>query len=373
MVEVDRICRYSPGCQLGTFSNIIGGSWCRVRRVHPWLEEPMHRLVLSLALLLSTLLALQAPPAQAQNARSWVASNGLNGNPCTRASPCATFAHALTQTNAGGEINCVDQGDFGDGSTLAIQMSLTIDCDSVHGRLGNGPSGSNAVYVQASPTDVIVLRGLDIYGNGKVAIGIGFVGGAALHVENCVIHDFSSASLGWGIVDEPAFDAVSELFVSDTVVMNNGTASSGGGISVTPFVANSITRVTLDRVEARNNFFGIKADSVTGGISGGVVNMTVRDSVSSGNRSNGIVGTGNASGPSIIMTIKHSASSQNATAGFGVISDGPKTTITLSNSTVMGNINGIGASNGGKLVSYSNNKVSLNSTDGSPTSVIAAK
>jgi hypothetical protein len=39
----------------------------------------------------------------------------------------------------------------------------------------------------------------------------------------------------------------------------------------------------------------------------------------------------------------------------------------------MGNINGIGASNGGSLVSYQNNDVTLNSVDGSPTSVISPK
>jgi hypothetical protein len=100
-----------------------------------------------------------------------------------------------------------------------------------------------------------------------------------------------------------------------------------------------------------------------------VINMTVRDSVSSGNHSNGIVATGNASGPAIIMMVERSTSSQNATAGFGVIADGPKTTIALTGSTVMGNINGIGASNGGQLVSFQDNKIILNSTNGTPTSV----
>src|SRR5260370_29336376 len=73
--------------------------------------------------------------------------------------------------------------------------------------------------------------------------------------------------------------------------------------------------------------------------------------------------------PTIIMMVEHSTSSQNATAGFGIIADGPKTTITLTGSTVMGNIDGIGASNGGQLVSFQDNKVILNSTNGAPTSV----
>jgi hypothetical protein len=330
----------------------------------------MHKLVLSLALALTTLFALPVTPAQAANQRSWVASFG-GGSACTRISPCATFAAAYSATNAGGEINCVDQGDFG-GAELDINMSITIDCEGVQGRFGMPVGNGVAFFIRASATDVVVLRGLDIDGAGIAAYGIDFQGGAALHVEKCVIRNFAANNFGWGILANTSFNTISELFVSDTVLENNGTASSGGGILITPAViANQLTRVTLNRVEARNNFFGIKADSTGGG--GGVINMTVRDSVSSGNRSNGIVGTGFSAGPSIVMMIERSTSSQNATAGFGVIADGPKTTITLSGSTVMGNINGIGASNGGSLVSYQNNNVTLNSVDGSPTSVISPK
>jgi hypothetical protein len=336
----------------------------------------MQRNVLSLALLVAllpmTLFALPSTPAEAQNARSWVSSTG-SGSTCTRVSPCADFATALGQTSAGGEINCVDQGDFGSGANrLTITKSITIDCEGVQGRFGSYDS-SGAIVVIASPTDVVTLRGLDIDGNGVGDAGIDFLSGAALHVEKCVIRNFASLNYGWGIWAERFVNTTSELFVSDTILENNGNASSGGGIWILANVANGINRVTLNRVEARNNFFGIKADGVSAGISGGVINMTVRDSVSSGNHSNGIVATGNAAGPAIIMMVEHTTASQNATAGFGVISDGPKSTITLSNSTVMGNINGIGASNGGQLVSYGNNNVSLNSVDGSPTSVISPK
>jgi hypothetical protein len=325
----------------------------------------MNKLALSLACLVTALFALPITPAQAANARSWVSSTG-SGSACTRAAPCADFATALLQTNAGGEINCVDQGDFGSGaSQLFINQSITIDCEGVQGRVGY-TGGSTAIVVNA--TNAVTLRGLDIDGNGTAAFGIGFPGGAALHVEKCVIRN-----AGWGLIANPQNNTISELFVSDTVLENNGDASSGGGVLIDPFLANAITRVTLNRVEARNNFFGIKADGTTPSATGGVINMTVRDSVSAGNHSNGIVATGNAGGPAIIMMVEHSTSSQNATAGFGVISDGPRSTITLTGSTVMGNINGIGASNGGSLVSYQNNNVTLNSVDGSPTSVISPK
>src|SRR5260370_14552915 len=112
--------------------------------------------------------------------------------------------------------------------------------------------------------------------------------------------------LAGGLLTTPNHNTISELFVSDTVVENNGNASSGGGILIDPFLSNAITRATLNRVEARNNFFGIKADGTAPSVNGGVINMTVRDSVSSGNHSNVIVPTGTASGPPIIMMAEHS-------------------------------------------------------------------
>ncbi len=82
-------------------------------------------------LFLSLAVALcDTSPAQALNDVSWVASNGLDGNPCTRGQPCGTFARALSQTNAGGEINCVDAGEFLSNQTITITQSVTIACET---------------------------------------------------------------------------------------------------------------------------------------------------------------------------------------------------------------------------------------------------
>ncbi|MBV8566650.1 MAG: hypothetical protein JO273_14450 [Methylobacteriaceae bacterium] len=300
-------------------------------------------------------------PAAALNARSWVASTGSDGNSCTRSSPCATFAGALAETSAGGEINCVDQGDFSNATGLSIGKSITIDCEGAQGHFGFPFVDAEAIFVNASASDVVTLRGLDIDGNNAAGIGINFNGGAALHIEKCSIRNFAATGANVLVAGIADFAPNSELFVSDTVVTNNGTGTPGAGILIIPFVPNSTAKVTLNRVEAKGNFFGIKADGTQ--VSGGVIQMTVRDTVSAGNASNGIVGTGNASGPAIVMMIDHSASSHNA-AGFGVIADGPKTTIRLGGSSIAGNINGVGVSNGGLLQSYGTNQINGNSNDG---------
>ncbi|MBV9704601.1 MAG: hypothetical protein JO163_17880, partial [Methylobacteriaceae bacterium] len=260
----------------------------------------MHKLRLFPALVLAALFALPIAPAQALNNRSWVASNG-SGTACTRSAPCADFNTAISATNAGGEINCVDQGDFG--SFIPITNAITIDCEAVQGRVGGATTSGffAAVVVQAAETDVVVLRGLDIEGNGVGRAGVAFTSGRALHIEKCLIRNFIFTTAGWGILAIPVSNT-SELFVSDTVLENNGTSSSGGGILVAPVIVNGVTRVTLSRIEARNNFFGIKADGTAA--SGGVINMTVRDSLAAGNGSNGIVATGTASGPAIIMMVE---------------------------------------------------------------------
>jgi len=315
------------------------------------------RIVLSLAALAVTLaLPLTGSPAHAQNARSWVASFGSDGNPCTRAQPCATFAHALSQTNANGEINCVDQGDFGG---LFITKSITIDCEDVQARL-SASSGNVVVVVDAQPTDIVVLRGLDVSGTSAVQMdfGIDVDEPAIVRIEKCVVHD---TNFGGIRIRSLNASQTTEVSISDTVVVNNGISQSGAGILITPQAAGNVMKVVLNRVEARNNFFGIKVDGSQA--SGGVVNLTIRDSVSSGNTANGIVATTPAAGPAIIMMIDRSTSSHNA-AGFGVIADGPKTTIRLGGSSIAGNINGVGVSNGGVLQSYGTNQINGNSNDG---------
>ena len=169
------------------------------------------------------------------------------------------------------------------------------------------------------------------------------------------------AASGWGIFEQTQAPSTAELYVSDTMLADSGFSAAGGGIIVQPGVSNTVSKVVLNRVEVQGNFFGIKADATQ--VSGGVIQMTIRDSVSSGNASNGIVATGNASGPAIVMMIDRSTSSHNA-AGFGVIADGPKTTIRLGGSSIAGNPTGVGVSNGGVLESYGTNQINGNSNDG---------
>ena len=226
-------------------------------------------------------------------------------------------------------------------------------------------AGQIAVAVSASATDVVHLRGLDIDGVGTGVIGIMFNAGAALHIENCRIRDFNnSGNGGFGIIFAP--NAASELYVTDTTISHNGSAASGGGILVQA-PPGSTSKVVINRSDVQNNTFGIKADGGSSG-AGGVINMTVSDTASVGNTQNGIVGTTNASGSAAVIMVDRAKASHNA-VGYGIIADGPKTFITFGASSIAGNAFGVGASNGGTLLSFGDNHIYGNSVDGTPATI----
>src|SRR5215210_5395387 len=100
-----------------------------------------------------------ASAAQAQATRTWVSGVGDDVNPCSRTAPCKTYAGAISKTAANGIISTLDPGGFG---AVTITKSIMIDATGQIG--GVLASGSSGVTVNATATDVIVLRGLEIHG-----------------------------------------------------------------------------------------------------------------------------------------------------------------------------------------------------------------
>ena len=316
------------------------------------------RLSFCLGLLL--MLGLSAAPAQAQLNRTWVSSTGNDANTCSQASPCATFSGAHGKTNAGGEVNCLDSGSYGQ---FTITKAISIICEGVVG--GVLVSGGTGIFINGGANDVVHLRGLDIEGIGIALAGVYFGSGAALHIENCRIRDFTfSGNGGWGIEFLPA--SAAELYVTDTTISHNGSPAFGAGIVVYA-AAGSTSKVVINRSDVQNNVTGIKADGVNSG-AGGVINMTVSDTASVGNSQNGIVGTTNAGGSAAVIMVDRAKASHNA-VGYGIIADGPKTFIRFGASSITGNAFGVGASNGGTLLSYGTNQIDGNSVDGTPATI----
>lgn len=313
---------------------------------------------------LGLLLIVAAAPAQAQATRTWVSGVGDDANPCSRTAPCKTFAGAISKTAAGGEINCIDPGGFG---ALTITKAITIDCANTEA--GVLVSGTNGFNVSAGVNDVVVLRGLDLFGTVTTPAlnGIVFNTGAALIVENSKITEFNAAGAtsGFGILFQPTGTA--KLYVHNTSIVNNGTGATGGGILVRP-TGSGNAKAVIDHVKASQNINGIIAD---GTATTGTVNVTIRDSTFAGSAANGVsLVTPAAGGAVTLVAVVKSTISNNTT---GVSSAGVKSAVSLFDSAITGNGTGMSATASGAIFSFKNNNVDTNGSDGAATGTIVAQ
>jgi parallel beta helix pectate lyase-like protein len=300
----------------------------------------------------SFLLPLWSSLAYSQSTRTWVSGLGNDSNPCTRISPCQTFAGALPKTAAGGEISALDPGGFG---PVTITKSITLNGEASLATIV--APGTNAIVVNAGPTDVVVIRNLQIQGGTTGQIGIQFLAGGALHVENCTISGFSaSPGPSSGIDFEPTTGGTSQLLIKDTVVRENG-SGTGGGIFIAPS-ADTNARVSLSNVRSERNVFGLKAlDRST---------VFVRDSVFAMNAFSGATAFSAAGGTNLFLD--HVSSVGN---GTGVISSGgPLAMVRITNVSISGNQTGLLPASGGQIISFGSNNNAGNVTDGAPTSTV---
>src|SRR5580704_9946297 len=141
-------------------------------------------------------LGFAAAPANAQATRTWVSGVGDDMNPCSRTSPCKTWAGAIAQTAAGGEIDALDPGGFG---TVTITKAITLDGGGGQVASILAAGGTNGITVAAGPNDVVIIRNIQINGllqTGSPGVdGIFFTSGAVLSVENCAIFGFSASGI----------------------------------------------------------------------------------------------------------------------------------------------------------------------------------
>jgi hypothetical protein len=260
----------------------------------------------------------------------------------------------MTNTIPGGEIDVVDPGDFG---PVVITKSISINGDALgEGGILPGP-GTSGIVINAGIKDVVSLRGLIFDGaTASGTSGIVFNSGARLTIENCVIQGFS----GPGIALLPGVGSAStaQFSVHNTQVLNNTPGVSikpTGGIAA----AVALQGITIDN----NNGGGLRADG-TGG-SGGV-SIAISDSSVSSNVDNGFVvvsGLGN-----VTLDIMRVVVQSNGLSGIqSNQSNGGIASVTVGSSVINANNVGLTAIGGASLLSYSNNLVTGNISNGSFT------
>src|SRR5258708_4776095 len=168
---------------------------------------------------LALAVTLPAVSAHAQSIRTFVSTAGSDSNPCSLAQPCRHFSAAVAATAAGGEVDALDPGAYG---SFTISHAITIE--------GQGWSyvapGANGVAITINAVvdrDKISIHGVSLNGVGVAsATGIQFNSGQSLTVQDSFVRNFA----GDGIDFKPTGGGF--LFVSNTVVSDNGSAGIAG-------------------------------------------------------------------------------------------------------------------------------------------------
>jgi hypothetical protein len=314
-------------------------------------ERIMTRLMLLLcAGLCGLTFVVPATTAQATTMRTWVSSSGSDTTPgtCTQAAPCLSFAHAVSQTSTGGEIDCLSGGDYG---PVTITGSITIDCGE--GNVGLlEPNGSTAtIIINVSSAATVILRHLSLNGFGANAIGIytiDFPSGTVV-VEHCQIVGFSGGMNGAGIYFTPS-SGRGTLEVSDTVVDDNYV-----GIFAVANASTVTASVVLDGVKLNDNSFGLALEGT------GVIAGTLRHSVAAENSVDGITATASQ----VYFTVEESSIVDNLS--YGITSPmSPGVMMEVGASTIGGNGTGVSAA-AGSVYTFGNNQFSANGSNGSFT------
>ena len=276
------------------------------------------------------LFLLAAASAMAQNNRSFVATFGSDANNCSQGNECRSFARAITQTNAGGEIIALDSGGFG---IFTVDKSLTIVA----------PEGVNAAVTALTGIAIkvnavgatVVLRGLDVNGLGA-SDGIAATNFSALLIENCVVNGFSHN----GIASSPS--SFAETYIQDCVVRSN----AENGVEVGGTQIAIVERTAL----VNNGNIGLVVTAAGG-------RVTARESVASGGAGDGFSALAGE------LTLEECVASGN-NIGVNVFLG----TIRVSNCTITNNNHaGLFNNSGGTLVSRLNNTIAGNSTNVSGT------
>ena len=273
---------------------------------------------------------LLAIPAHAVSNRIFLSTNGNNANDCANpVTPCLTFAGALAQVNAGGEVIAEATGGYG---PLSITQAVTI----------SGPPGvviySGLEVDINAPGATVVLRGLPLDGTGAVGRGISVTAVDTLFVENCVITGFTGTGAnGRGIF----FTSAGNLFVRDTVIRKVSSAA----LQISPVTGTTAASIEHCRLDASED--GLVVDPGT--------RVTVRNTVASGNSGSGFFAE---NGP--VLELDSCVASNN---GTGITASGTGTLVRVSNTTITNNGGGVEVIGPATALSRGNNTLDDNTSD----------
>ena len=246
------------------------------------------RARLSIVSVLVGVLSLVSLSASALSNRVFLGLNGNNVADCANpATPCATFAGAMAQVNAGGEIVIEASGGYG---PLTITQAITIN--SAAGVVGY----SGATVTVNAPGAKVVLRGLTIDSSGTNANGIEVTAVGQLHVEDCHISNFTGDGIHLGVA--------AQMFLKNTEI-------KGTFIAVDINNSAGTAKVVLEDCRFVNNAAGFRAGTTAPGAS---ITTAIRTSADANSQYGWICGA-NSSGTDVLQ-VESCTGSSNGIDGF---------------------------------------------------------
>ena len=294
---------------------------------------------------------------------SWISGTGDDANPCSRTAPCKTLMGAFMKTaQPDGTISALDPGSYGNSNAylnpFTINGGIDVDGGANQIVMQTTVSGIDGIDIAAAPTDVVVLRHVDIEGFGFGANGINFISGKALYIEDSVIEGFT----GDGVHVAPS--AGGQVFIEHSTIRRNGQ----NGVNATGGSATALATVT------------VKDSTIAGNAAAGVLAADYSDVTVGGSRVTGSTqglacvtqSTGNC-----VMTASNNAIGQNTTgvlSGRGVPGATGHAAVYVSGNTISGNAKGLSVTatpSFGQIVSLGDNTVVDNKNPGKPTSTTA--
>jgi hypothetical protein len=294
---------------------------------------------------------LAAPDAAAQLQRTFVTPGGNDGNACSLPAPCRTFARAIAQTLANGEIVALESGAYG---AVDVTKSVSIIApDGVYAGVTVAAALNYGVRITGSNLRV-VLRNLQINGQGG-AVGVWISSGSTgseVYLERVTISNLSDVS-GAGVL----ILAAAKVSVKESIIRD----AAGSGIVVETSAGGTELAVESSRFERNATGVSVYSDAkltvvrsafaenaIYGAIIGGSAvtsTSTFADSSFTGNQ----FGIAAANG---LVTVRNSTLAAN---GWGLRAD-TGATFVLDGNTIAGNNAGVYV-NGGVVRSAGTNAI----------------
>ncbi len=269
--------------------------------------------------------------AHAQLPKIFVASFGNDANDGSRGSPKRNFQAAHNAVAAGGQIVVLDTAGYG---ALNITKSLALTVPPGVNGFITVSGGTNAIFINAAPSDNVSLRGLVIENNGTPVPGNSF-GVIASTVGNLVVEDCSFRNLYVGIGVNPD-DSDIKLYAQNCVI----TDCTGAGLNL-QLGANVVLKAVVTGCRFEQNSF-LSALAECNSFSSGLIDLTLADCLFNSNRT-------------------------------AISSSKANSTVRVSNCTITGNQFAVETSLGGQVLSRGNNTLEKNTNNNSFTGAYSAK